>query len=314
MRRPHANRVCARIGCGLIALCAVAVVRGAPLDTLNACADAASAEQRGLEALKISCPQLETALSQLEVAQWLEKGWELRLDRSQLGDLASLIERYQHVAPQGLIDAASLPGILKTLRQTEAPAAPSAWDLFKAWISTWLSRFDRDLGSWVDRLLSRVGSAASLASILLYGVVGLVVIGAAAVVVNELRTAGLLRRSGGPSSARAARLDLPMAAALSPAIETLPMYERPAQLLRLLVRRLLETGRLDRERALTHDELVARGVFDSAEQRSAFRAVAGVAARILYGAQRPPPSEVEPALAKGSTLLSQIAALPGARK
>jgi hypothetical protein len=267
-----------------------------------------------VEALETSCPQLESALSQLEVAQWLEKGWEHRLDRKQLGDLASLIERYQGSAPQGLIDAASLPGILKTLRQPEVTAAPSAWDVFKSWISAWLSRFDRDLGSWVDRLLGRIGSAASLASILLYGLIGLVLIAAGAVVVNELRAAGLLRRSAAPSSARAARLDLPMAAAQSPAIETLPIYERPAQLLRLLVRRLRETGRLDRERALTHDELVARGVFDTTGQRAAFRAVAGLAARILYGAQRPPPSEVEPALAEGSALLTQIVALPGSPK
>ncbi len=308
----RANRVCASVGCGLLALCAVGSVRGEGLESLRACADNAAATQIGLDALETACPRLGATLSQIGVAQWLEHGWQARLDRKQLADLASLVERYQGTAPQRPIDAASLPDILKTLRQAEPPPPNSVWEAFKAWVSDWLSRLDSRLGSWVERLLGRVGAAVSVVNVLLYGLIGLVLIAAAAVVVNELLAAGVLRRSAVRSPGRAVAPAAMESAVPSLAIDALPIYERPAQLLRLLVRRLVESGRLDRERALTHDELVARGVFDDAEQRAAFRAVASVAARILYGAQRPPPSMVEPALAEGRALLESVAVLPDA--
>ncbi len=308
MKRRRVNRACARNCWALIALLGSVVVVGAPLDDLKACAERAAPAQIGLKALETTCPRLGATLSQLEIAPWLATGWQDRLDVKQLADLASLLGRYGGAVPSLAPDTASLPEILKSLRQTQAPPPNALWQAFKAWVSGWLSRFDERFGSWVDRLLGRVGSAVSVVNVLLYGLIGLVLIAAAAVIVGEMRAAGLLRVR---ATGRKQGLDLPAPAVQSPVVEALPIYERPSQLLRMLVRRLVETGRLDRERSLTHDELVARGVFDNAEQRAAFRAVAGVAARILYGAQRPPASELEPALAEGRALLAQIGALPG---
>ncbi|MGA2778935.1 MAG: hypothetical protein ABSF94_15370 [Steroidobacteraceae bacterium] len=306
----RANRMLAPIGCALVSLWLDGAVRGEPLDTLKDCAQHAPSDHKGLDVLANDCPQLSVALSQLGAAQWLAKDWARALDRRQLDDLGFLIERYHGVPPQGPIDASTLPDILKGLRQAELPANNSRWEAFKTWASSWLSRLDRSLGAWLERWLSRIGSATSFADLLLYGLVGIVLIAAAVVVVNELRAAGLLRRSRIRAAPCSGDPDAPIADAPPPAIGDLPLYERPAQLLRLLVRRLTEAGRLDRERALTHDELVARGVFDGVEQRAAFGAVANIAARILYGAQRPPAMEVEPVLAQGSALLAQIAATP----
>jgi len=312
MNRRRVNGVCARSGWALIALLGTGVVSGAPLDDLKACAERAVPTQIGLKALETTCPRLGATLAQLEIAPWLATGWQDRLDVKQLGDLASLLGRYEGAAPSLALDTASLPEILKTLRQTQAPAPNALWQAFKAWVSSWLSRLDGRFGSWVDRLLGRVGSAASVVNVLLYGLIGLVLIAATAVILSEMRAAGLLRRPRVRATGRNEGLELPAPAVPSPVVDVLPIYERPSQLLRSLVRRLVETGRLDRERSLTHDELVARSTFDNAEQRAAFRAVAGVAARILYGAQRPPASELEPALAEGRALLAQIGTLPGA--
>lgn len=313
MNRRSFKRVWAGSCRALIALLGIGVAVGAPLDDLKDCAERVAPTQIGLRALETTCPRLGATLSQLEIDPWLATAWQDRLDVKQLADLASLLGRYEGAVPSPALDTAALPEILKTLRQTQAPAANPLWQAFKAWVSDWLSRLDSRLGSWVDRLLDRVGSTVSAVNVLLYGLIGLVLIAAAVVVVSEMRAAGLLRRPGARAPRRKQAPDMPAPALHSPVIEALPIYERPSQLLRLLVRRLVETGRIDRERSLTHDELVARGIFDNAEQRAAFRAVAGDAARILYGAQRPPASELEPALAEGRALLSQIGALPGTR-
>jgi len=314
MKWVRANRVGVRIGCSLLALCAAGGVRGEPLDALRACAERAAPTASGLAALEAACPGLGAALSQLEVDQWLENGWREHLDRRQLANLAAVIESYQGAAPQPPIDTATLPAILKALREAEPRAPNTVWQALKSWVSDLLSRLDIRLGSWVDRWLSRIGSAVSLVNVLLYGLVGLVLTATAVVIVNELRAAGMLGRARARARQRAADSASAAHALPPPPIESLPMRERPAQLLRLLVRRLVETRRLDRERALTHDELVARGVFDSIEQRAAFHALATVAARILYGPRPPASSEMESALRGGQALLATIAVLPETAK
>jgi hypothetical protein len=306
MNPTRANFACRRIGCGLLALFAAGAVRGEPLASLEACAGRAAPTLIGLADLETVCPGLGEALSQLGVDKFLGQGWQERLSAKQLGDLTTLAAYYRRSTPQPLLDSAAMPEILKALRRAEAPPPNAVWQAINTWIGDLLSKLDRRFGSWVDRLLGHLAIELSLVTVLLYGLIAIVVAAAAAVIVNELREAGLLRRPG----ARSPRRPGEDASAPDPqpvAIESLPIHERPAYLLRLLVRRLVETGRLDRERALTHDELVARGVFDSADQRAAFRAIASAAARILYGAQRPPPSELQEALAAGRTLLDSIA-------
>ncbi len=295
-----------RIGCALLALLAAGGVRGEPLGRIEGCAEQAAPTLVGLSALETVCPGLGDALSQLGVVQLLGHGWQERLSARQLGDLTTLAARYQRSTPRPLLDTAALPPILKALRQVEPQPPNAVWQAIKTWVADLLSKLDRRFGSWVDRLLGHLSFEISLVGVLLYGLVAVVVIAAVAVIVNELREAGLLRRSGARRTRRPAP-DASTAAAPPVALESLPIHERPAHLLRLLVRRLVETGRLERERALTHDELVARVEFDSAEQRAAFRAIASAAARILYGAQRPPPSELQAALAGGRTLLDSIA-------
>jgi hypothetical protein len=83
-------------------------------------------------------------------------------------------------------------------------------------------------------------------------------------------------------------------------------------LLRELVSRLVQTRRLDRERSLTHRELVARSAFDSETQRAAFATVAGTAESIVYGPRGATLEDLNTALSGGHTLLAQITNSPGA--
>jgi hypothetical protein len=88
--------------------------------------------------------------------------------------------------------------------------------------------------------------------------------------------------------------------------EPIVLAERIAALLRLLVSRLMQTGRLKSERSLTHRELVTLSVFDSEAQRAVFAAVAGSAESILYGAHSVPAERLESVLGDGQVLLSQL--------
>jgi hypothetical protein len=80
----------------------------------------------------------------------------------------------------------------------------------------------------------------------------------------------------------------------------------PAGLLRALVKRLLQTGRLTTERSLTHRELIARTSFDSDTQKTVFANVARTAETILYGAKPAAPEFLETVTRQGRELLLQL--------
>jgi hypothetical protein len=77
-------------------------------------------------------------------------------------------------------------------------------------------------------------------------------------------------------------------------------------LLRALVKRLLQTGRLRSERSLTHRELIARTSFDSDGQKIVFANVARTAETLLYGSQSAAPELVESVTRQGRELLLQL--------
>jgi hypothetical protein len=77
-------------------------------------------------------------------------------------------------------------------------------------------------------------------------------------------------------------------------------------LLRALVKRLLQTGRLSVERSLTHRELIARTSFDSDGQKAVFANVARTAETILYGSNPPAAEHLETVTRQGRELLRQL--------
>jgi hypothetical protein len=87
----------------------------------------------------------------------------------------------------------------------------------------------------------------------------------------------------------------------------------PSGLLRALVRRLLETGRLGGERSLTHRELISRASFDSEGQHAVFGAVARLAETVLYGSKPAAPEDLQSVTRRGRELLQQIHAIESPR-
>jgi hypothetical protein len=291
---------------GLLPLAAVPAARlAAPLKVIRECAAKVPGEVSGIKNLDAACPGLEDAILALKVDRMLYDGWREQLDRNSLNDVATLAEPYDESKPTGGPDAAALPDILKSMAREQAPVAKSWWEAFKAWLNTWFQSHDPDSLSWLDRWLEGLRQSAGLLSVVLYSLIGLVVIAAGWLVFNELKAAGLMGRGRG----RPAPVNSPGAAPSDAAnlnSEPIALAERVAALLRLLVSRLMQTGRLKSERSLTHRELVTLSVFDSEMQRAVFAAVAGSAESILYGAHSVPAERLDSVLRDGQVLLSQL--------
>jgi hypothetical protein len=293
-------------GCGLLISSWLAA---APLDVVRKCADSASPVVNGVKALEAVCPGLQDALAQAGFDKILIEGWQEKMNTHALADLSGLAQYYgrsQWHAP----DTASLSKALESL-QEQAPKNSSWWQSLKTWVKNWLARSDSALASWLNRLLDRWSASTDVSATFLkmvtYCLTVLVVIAAVVIVVREIRAAGVgrrARRRAGPdsSSAVAPETDLELGlVAGGGAADAL------AVLLRALVRRLLELGRLRADRSLTHRELVLRSVFESEEQRAAFAAVAFGAEANFYGPGDGSAASSDDVKRRGEVLLAQLA-------
>ncbi len=282
---------------GLFAgMLAGACLAAPPIEVLRGCAARASPELSGIKRLGAECPGLEGALEGLGLPEILYDGWRERLNRDALRDLANLTDDYGGSRPKDAPDVAALPGILQTLTRAQT-AQPSWRDAFKAWLRSW---------NWLDRWLDGINGSVTLTKLISYSLIALVLLAAAAVVVNEFKAAGAVR--GARDGARAAARRAAAAAAAAVVPEPSTPADTLAALLGRLVERLMQTRRLDSERSLTHRELVARSVFDSDAQRTAFARVACSAESILYGPRSAAPPGLDAVLEEGRTLLAQLSA------
>jgi hypothetical protein len=290
----------ARIAVTIAGVLAWSSIAAGPIDVVRDCAAEASPAVSGIKDLGTACPQLENALQSLGFAPILYDGWQGSLNRDALRDLASLAEEYDGAKPGVSPDLATLPGILRALAQERTISPKSWWDVLKAWLAQ-----HTDVLNWLDHWLERIGESTALFHAISYSLVALVLIAAAAVLVNEIRAGGAgrwHRRRKSSAHASSAAVVSADAAGLEPGTPA----ERLTELLRALVRRLMQTGRLETERSLTHRELVTHGAFDDESQRAVFAAVAGTAESILYGPQGAAPERLNTVLDEGRALLTQL--------
>lgn len=280
-------------------------IAAAPIDIVRACAEHAAPDVSGIKALSAACPQLQDALEALGITRPQYDGIQDRLTRDALQDLAVLAQTYAGAKPERSPDVAALPGILKALAGEQTPLAKTWWDALKAWLSQ-----HSDALNWLGGWLQRIGESATLLHAISYSLVALVLMAAFAVIVNEVKAGGVARRGPRPAPARVSN------SAAGPEdsaqLEPASPADKLTALLRELVSRLVQTRRLDRERSLTHRELVARSAFDSETQRAAFATVAGTAESIVYGPRGATLEDLNTALSGGHTLLAQITNSPGA--
>ena len=296
----------------LAALLASSSLPAAPLDGVRECADRVSPAISGIKDLGAACPQLAEALQTLGLWPQLSDDGQKRLNRDALHDLLKLSESYGGSPPGHAPDIAALPPILKALARDQVPLTRTWWDALRAWLKNWIAQHPGAL-NWLDRWLDGLGQSANLFQVIYYSLIALVLIGAVTVIVIELRAVGAgwkwrKRRS----SARDAQATASAADDDSAGPEPEAVADKLTALLRKLVKRLMQTRRLDAERSLTHRELIARSAFDEQSQREVFSAVAGTAESTLYGRSGATPEQLNAILSQGRVLLTQLTPLPGA--
>jgi hypothetical protein len=295
-----------RLVLALVGLTASSWLAAAPLDAVRDCAASAAPSVSGLKDLGAACPELGEALGDLGLDAILYEGWQRNLNVHALQDAIELSERYSKSNWRSAPNTADLPAILQSLQDQQAPPVLSWWQSIKSWLKQWLAHSDSALANWLKGLLDRWLGQAEISTgflqVFVYVVAALTVVAAIVVIVRELRAAGVGRQFRKP------RPPATVPGALNDPFEAMETAAQtgPAELLRLLVTRLLQTGRLRAERSLTHRELIARSAFDSETQRSAFAAVAETAESILYGSVSASAERVEQVTRQGQDLLTQL--------
>jgi hypothetical protein len=276
----------------------------APVDVIKECASNASATLTGLDKLAGVCPDLESAITSTGLDRLLAPGWRERLSAAQLHDLAVITDRYAATNLRAVPGTESLGAILRGLKPA-APADKSWWESFKEWWRDWLARSDSALAKWLRDMSGRVHVSQGTLAILAYclaaiiGVLVLILGFREFQIWNERRKVASghrrpERQAGNPAVVLAAP-DQPNSD-----------EERLGRVLRALVVRLLETGRLNAERSLTHRELVSRSRFDEDGQRGDFAGVAAVAEALVYGPRGAVQSALPRAIERGESLLARI--------
>jgi hypothetical protein len=276
---------CALLLC-VLGLAGVAPLSAEPPDSphlIQDCAQRATSEARGIEALRTACPGIDKAVGSLGLDPLLPKDWPRRISPRALADWNDLATRYARPTPAGMPDPARLQSIARLLQPP--PSSATWWERFKSWFKNWLRS---DPGHWPNWLRS-LPAWLPRAQILIFASIALVLIAAVALIVVELRAAGVFE-SGGRRSRQPRRGAQGLTAAaepLTPAdVDAAAPEVMPVILLRLLVEALTRSQRLDRDRVLTCRELITAARFDTAAQREIFARVALLAEQRLYGDPR----------------------------
>jgi hypothetical protein len=275
----------------------------APADVIAACASSAASTLAGIDKLTAVCPELEGAIASTGLDRVLPSGWRERLNTAQLQDLAEIARRYSRATVRPAPPTDSVGGILRGLNSAAA-TEKSWWQSFKDWWNDWVERSDSALAKWLRELSGRAAVSPRLMAIIAYSLAAVIAIGALILVLRETRL-WMERREVTRSPRRKAQVGN-LAAALAGPEQPNTAEERLGRVLRALVLRLLETGRLSAERSLTHRELVSRSRFDGDAERSAFAGVTRVAEALVYGPRGAAQSAIPQAIERGEALLAQI--------
>src|SRR6266436_3229764 len=257
------------------------------------------------------CPDLAPSLAQSEWAAWLPRDWnrpDSLLSADGLTELRTLLTRAPASAADGRAPrVARVAAVLATLTQPDQPRG-GWWARFRQWLREALTpppqRADQ---GWLRRMIGDMGLSQAVLEGIVWGALLLVIALAGAVVVNELRVAGLLKRGQrAPGSTRAAAR-LPAAVTVQELEQASP-FRQPTLLLELITTRLAEQDRLPPARALTVHELTRAARLPGESDRERLRELATTCERVRFGDRQESSSTLAAAIARGRELLAALEA------
>jgi hypothetical protein len=289
------------VAVGMLPTAAIA----APVDVIEACASSASPTLTGIDKFAAVCPDLESAITSTGLDRLLPRGWRERLSTAQLHDLVGIVDRYAAANARATPSTESLGAVLRGLKAAAAPPDKSWWESLKEWLRDWLARSDSAFAKLLRDMAGRVNVSQGALTIVAYCLAAIIGIVALILGIREFQTWAARRKVASGD-------ELPdgqpgkLAATLAEPDQPNSDEVRLSRVLRALVMRLLETGRLSAERSLTHRELVSRSRFDQDGQRGDFAGVTAVAEALVYGPRGAVQSAIPQAIERGESLLAQI--------
>jgi hypothetical protein len=300
----------------LLALLLAAVLTSAqardPLQAIDACvAKLDSALDVGYARIAARCPELTPALKQSPWAAWLPADWDRpdnQLSAAGLGELRALLARASSLETprRAALRTGQVGAVLAAVTRADS-AAGSWWERFRGWLRSILAARSRTDGDWLRRLLAELNLSAQTTEVIAWGAFAVVVALAAAIVISELRVAGLL--GGRTQRVRAVDKRAGARGVVSlEAIERAAPPERPALLLELIAARLVELERLPPARALTARELSGRAQLPDDAGRGQLAELVAVSERVRFADQAVAAVELDSALRGGRSLLVMLAA------
>jgi hypothetical protein len=305
----------------LVLLGAVLLATGAgadPREVVAACAKHLAKPDVGLAAIERRCPEVREALEAIGVRALYGPATRAALYGQPLLDSLALMDR--PVGDSGRVPGlATLPAALHSLG--ERPAESGWWQRLKAWLIEHLRIHPgKDTSgnpfAWIGKWLSKLSLSEAAFTLLYYVLLAAMLVGAGAVLINELRAAGRLpARSGSLRGAPGGERGAAGEGALSMAdVENAPPSGRARLLLRFVIERLAAAGRLPGARSLTHRELAPRALLEEPGARERLANLAALAERQLFGGETVPEAALAPGIAEGRALATALAEAPGARR
>jgi hypothetical protein len=284
-----------------------AAALGEALAAIDRCVARLDAEvDVGFRRVALRCPELPVALEHGGFERWLPRDW-----RDPDNDLSAggLEELRQLLASELTRRPVSRPPSVRRLRQVlvqlgAPPASGTVWRELERWLRRLGGTHVPSRSAGGLRMLERIDLAPSLTRLVVFAALACLLGLAVLILLNELRTAGVLRVSLRSRSKGAN--EHPVSAITAAEMEHLSARERPRVLLALVLERLSRTRGLAGLRSLTTRELIREVPFEEAEAARQLAQLALTAERVRYAPTPASAGDLAAAERNGGALLERL--------
>ncbi|HTD13275.1 MAG TPA: hypothetical protein VK676_14515 [Steroidobacteraceae bacterium] len=298
----------------LIGLCAVPLGQARDaLAAIDACVQLLDGLDVGYERIAARCPDLTPSLKASPWEAWLPRDWNRphnQLSAAALVELRALLQREAARTPSGHeLRTSTVSGVLAALTQADPPR--TWWQRFRSWLRDLLTpRPQPAPDGWLQRLLIAMHLPPALARWIGWLSLALLAASGLAIVLNELRVAGVFASRWG----RGARVPA-VGGGAAPGVrleelELASLSQQPRLLLELVATRLVQQSRLPPARALTVRELSGAARLEDLADRARLSVLASTCERVRFSDQEVAPAILARALAQGRELLASLDAAP----
>ena len=268
----------------------------------------------GYARITARCPDLTAALGESAYAPWLPADWKRpdnQLSAAGLSELRAQLAREggRRDNPRPAARTERVAPVLAAVTHRDAGSV-GWWQRLKDWLRRILTTRAQADSGWLRRWLAGIELSTTSIQLITWAAVAVVVALAAAIVINELRIAGVLRSRTTRSQPRAGDSHHGGAAAALEDIERASPEQQPALLLELIAARLAALQRLPPARALTGRELEREARLPEESGRSRLVELVTVCERVRFSGEPVSAVNLAAAVRGGRALLATLTDAP----